>query len=368
MNSFQRTHWPDTEEEFASRPLASTVDWPRRLAIHLRLINSNAKKTLQAMRKKFTSVVVVACTILAASAALAQYPSRPIRFIIGFPPGGSADPATRIVSAALAEQMRQPVIVDNRPGADGALSAEIALRAPADGHTLLFGSVNAMTAAVVLRKTPPYDPARDFTPVSMMGRATQFIYIHPSVPAKTLGEFIAHAKANPGKMNCGIPNPLSGFQYIQFARATGTEVLHVPYKGEGPVTPDLLSARLHSSINSSGTAIGLHKEGRLRALAVLLKNRSPLLPDVPTIDEAGVPQVTVRHWAGVFAPAKLPGELVTRLNKEVNTALGRADVREKFLSFGYAIEGSTPEELAAISRNDLVLWRRLVKEANVPLD
>ena len=242
------------------------------------------------------------------------------------------------------------------------------MRAPSDGHTLLFGSVNAMVAAVALRKAPTYDPARDFTPVSMMGRATQFLYIHPGVPAKTLGEFIAHAKANPGKLNCGIPNPLSGFQYIQFARATGTEVLHVPYKGEGPVTPDLLTGRLHSSINSSGTAIGLHKEGRLRALAVMLKNRSPLLPDVPTVDEAGVPQVTVRHWAGVFGPAKLPREIVARLNAEINTALARADVREKFLSFGYAVEGSTPEALSAISRNDLVLWRKLVQEANVPLE
>jgi tripartite-type tricarboxylate transporter receptor subunit TctC len=188
------------------------------------------------------------------------------------------------------------------------------------------------------------------------------------VPAKTLGEFIAHAKANPGKLNSGIPNPLSGFQYIQLARATGTEMLHVPYKGEGPVTPDLLTGRLHSSINSSGTAIGMHKDGRLRALAVLLKSRSPLLPDVPTVDEAGAPQVTVRHWAGVFGPAKLPGEIVARLNKEINVALARADVREKFLSFGYAIEGSTPEELAATNRNDLMLWRKLVKEANVPLD
>ena len=319
------------------------------------------------MRKQ--SLLVAASLIcLAAGTALAQYPSRPIRFIIGFPPGGSADPATRIVGAALAEQMRQPVVVDNRPGADGALSAELAMRAPADGHTLLFGSVNAMTAAVALRKAPAYDPARDFTPVSMMGRATQFLYVHPAVPAKTLSEFIAHAKANPGKLNSGIPNPLSGFQYIQLARATGTEMLHVPYKGEGPVAPDLLSGRLHSSINSSGTAIGLHKEGKLRALAVMLKNRSPLLPDVPTIDEAGAPQVTVRHWAGVFGPAKLPGEIVARLNKEINTALARSDVREKFLSFGYAIEGSTPEELATISRNDLVLWRKLVKEANVPLD
>lgn len=317
-----------------------------------------------------TLLKAVATTTLcmAAGAGFAQYPNKPIRFIIGFPPGGSADPATRIVSAALSEQMRQPVIVDNRPGADGALSAELAMRAPADGYTLLFGSVNAMTAAVVMRKTPPYDPARDFTPISMMGRATQFLYIHPGVPAKSLAEFVSYAKANAGKVNCGVPNPISNFQYLQLARATGIDILHVPYKGEGPATPDLLSGRLHAMINSSGAAIGLHKEGKLRALAVMLKNRSPLLPEVPTIDEAGVPQVSVRHWAGVFGPARLPQEIVKRLSKETNIALARNDVREKFLSFGYAVEASTPEELAAINRNDLVLWRKLVKEANIPLE
>jgi tripartite-type tricarboxylate transporter receptor subunit TctC len=306
--------------------------------------------------------------VCAVNAVFAQYPTKPIRFVVGFPPGGSADPTTRIVGGALAEQMGRPVVVDNRPGADGALSAELVMRTPADGYSILFGSTNAMTAAVTLRKTPPYDPLKDFTPISMLGRATQFLYVHPSLPVKTLSEFANHAKATPGKLVYGTANPLSILLYAQFTRATGAEMLHVPYKGEGPMTPDLMAGRVHSSFVSTLAAISLAREGKLRALAVLLKERSPLLPDVPTIDEAGLPQVSVRHWAGVYGPARLPREIVARLNKEINIALKRPDVLEKLLSYGYAVEGSTPEQLAAINRDDLTMWRRLVKEAGIAVE
>src|SRR2546423_11281535 len=159
-----------------------------------------------------------------------------------------------------------------------------------------------MTAAVALRKTPPYDPLKDFTPISMVGRATVFFYTHPSVPAATLKEFIEHARANPGKLNYGTGNPLSILYNVQLMSSTGIDMVHVPYKGEGPLNPDLIAGRVQSSFLSTGTAISLAKDGKLRALAVLLERRSPLLPDVPTIAEAGVPQVTVRQWAGVFGP------------------------------------------------------------------
>jgi len=305
--------------------------------------------------------------LIASAAACAQYPSKPIRFVVGFPPGGSADATVRIVGAAMAEQMGRPVVIDNRPGADGALSAELVMRSAADGYSVVFGSVNSMTAVVTMRKTPPYDPPKDFTPISMLGRATLFLYSHPSIPAKTLGEFIAHAKANPDKLVYGTGNAISVLLHVQIARATETRMLHVPYKGEGPLTPDLLAGRLHLSFISTLGAISLAREGKIRALAVLLKNRSTLLPDVPTIDEAGIPQATVRHWAGVFGPANMPREIVQRLNKEIVTALKRPDVLDKLLSYGYVVESSTPEGLAAINRDDLVLWRRLVAEAGIPL-
>src|SRR3954464_10025539 len=315
------------------------------------------------MRLLAAALAVVAGSVLAQS-----YPSKPIRFIVGFPPGGSADPTTRIMGAALSEQLGQPFVVENRPGADGAIGAEQVMRMPADGYTLMFASNSAMTAAVALRKAPTYDPLKDFTPVSMVGRATVFFYVHPDLPAKTLAEFVAYARANPGKLNYGTGNPLSILYNVQLMQATGIDMLHVPYKGEGPLMPDILTGRVHSSFLSTLNAISLAKEGKLRPLAVLLKNRSPLLPEVPTIDEAGVPQVTVRQWSGVFGPPKMAPEIVARLNKEVNAAIKRPGVIEQLLKYGYQPEGSTPEGLLAINRDDLALWRKLVAQAKIPLE
>jgi tripartite-type tricarboxylate transporter receptor subunit TctC len=315
-------------------------------------------------------IAVLFGVLLWTSAAFAQsqYPNRPIRFIVGFPPGGSADPTTRIIGAALQEQLGQPVVVENRPGADSAIAAEQMTRMPADGYTIMFASNSAMTAAVALRKQPTYDPLKDFTPISMVGRATVFFYVHPSVPATTLKEFVDHARANPGKLNYGTGNPLSILYNQQLINATGISMVHVPYKGEGPLNPDIIAGRVQSAFLSTGTAVSHAKEGRLRPLAVLLERRSPLLPDVPTISEAGVPQVTVRQWAGVYGPPKLPREIVERLNREINAALKRPDVLEKLQSYGYAAEGSTPERLLEINRADLALWRQLVKEAGIALE
>jgi tripartite-type tricarboxylate transporter receptor subunit TctC len=318
--------------------------------------------------QRLLKIALALVLVTAASAAIAQYPVKPIRLVVGFPPGGSADPTTRIIGAALAEQMGQPVVVENRPGADSAIAAEQMTRLTPDGYTIMFASNSAMTAAVALRKQAPYDPLADFTPISMVGRATVFLYVHPSVPAATLNEFIEHARANPGKLNYGTGNPLSILYNVQLMASTGISMVHVPYKGEGPLNPDILAGRVQSSFLSTGTAVSYAKEGRLRALAVLLDRRSPLLPDVPTIAEAGAPAVTVRQWAGLFGPPKMPREITERLNKEVNAALRRPDVLEKLQGYGYAAEGSTPERLSEINRDDLALWRRLVREAGIPLE
>lgn len=312
--------------------------------------------------------IIVWLLLSASTLALAQYPNKPVRFIVGFPPGGSADPTTRIMAAALQEQLGQPFVVENRPGADSAIAAEQVSKMAGDGYTLMFASNSAMTAAVALRKNPTYDPLKDFTPISMVGRATVFFYVHPEVPAKTLKEFIAHARANPGKLVYGTGNPLSILYGQQLMSATGMQMLHVPYKGEGPLNPDILAGRVHSSFLSTGSAVSNAKDGRLRPLAVLLERRSPLLPEVPTITEAGVPEVTVRQWAGIFGPPNLPKDIVARLNKEVNAALQRADVIAKLQSYGYSPEGSTPERLVEVNRADLELWRKLVKEAGIPLE
>jgi tripartite-type tricarboxylate transporter receptor subunit TctC len=183
--------------------------------------------------------------------SFAQYPNKPIRFIVGFPPGGSADPTTRIVGQALSEQMGPPVVVENRPGGDSAIAAEQVTRIAPDGYTIMFASNSAMTAAVALRKQPAYDPLKDFTPISMVGRATVILYAHPSVPAKTLKEFVEYARANPGKLAYVTGNPLSILYNVQLMSATGISMLHVPYKGEGPLNPDLLAGRVQSSFLST---------------------------------------------------------------------------------------------------------------------
>ena len=317
----------------------------------------------------FTLAPAVALFALLTIPALAQqYPAKPIRFVVGFPPGGSADPTARIIGAALSDQLGQPVVVENRPGGDSAIGAEYVSRQAPDGYTLFFGSNSAMTAAVALKRAPLYDPLKDFTPLGLVGRATFFFDINPELPAKTLQEFIAYARANPGKLNYGTGNPLTILSMVQLMNAANITMVHVPYKGEGPLTPDLIAGRVHATFLSNPSGVQLAKEGRLRTLGVLADQRSKIMPDVPTFAEAGLPQVTVRQWAGVYGPAKLPHEIVERLNRELNAVVRRPEVVEKMQSYGYAAEGSTPERLFEINRDDLALWRKLVKEAGIPLE
>jgi tripartite-type tricarboxylate transporter receptor subunit TctC len=300
--------------------------------------------------------------------ALAQYPIKPIRLVVGFPPGGSADPTARALAAPLQDLLGQPVVVENRPGGDSAIGADYVSKAAPDGYTLFYGSSSAMVAAVALRKVPPYDPLKDFTPVGMVGRAMQIFYVHPGVPAQTLKEFVEHARANPGKLNYASGNPLAIFYYAQFMAATGTKLTHIPYKGEGPLTTDLVAGRVETSILSNPSGVSLAKEGRLRVLAVIADSRVPVLPDAPTIREAGVPEVTPLHWAGIFGPAGMPRAVVERLNKEINVALKTPQLLAQFERYAYTAEGSTPERLADLNRDDLALWRRLIKETNMAID
>ncbi|MBW8907405.1 MAG: tripartite tricarboxylate transporter substrate binding protein [Betaproteobacteria bacterium] len=319
--------------------------------------------------RRLLAVALLVIALPAALPVLAQsYPSKPIRFIVGFPPGGSADPTARLIGAALAEQLNQSVVIENRPGGDSAIGAEYVARQAPDGYTIFFGSNSAMTAAVSLRKTPLYDPLKDFTPIALVGRATFFFHVHPDVPAKSLQEFISYARANQGKLNYGTGNPLSILAMAQFMNATGVQMVHVPYKGEGPLTPDLIAGRVQATILSNPAGIQLAKDGRLRVLGVLADRRSAVLPDVPTFVEAGVPQVTIRQWAGVYGPAKMPREIVERLSKALNAVVKRQDVIERMQSYGYVADSSTPQQLLEINRDDLALWRKLIAEAGIALD
>src|SRR5438105_11480774 len=196
----------------------------------------------QERRRTMTKLFTLALALVVALGASAQnYPTKPIRFVVGFPPGGSADPTARIVGAALAEQLGQPVVVENRPGGDSAIGAEYVSRQAPDGYTLAFASNSAMTAAVALKKAPLYDPLKDFSPIGLVGRATFFFDVPATEPAKTLQEFVAYARANPGKLNYGTGNPLSILSNVQILNAAGIDMVHVLYKGEGPLTPDLVA-------------------------------------------------------------------------------------------------------------------------------
>src|SRR6266849_5329188 len=317
------------------------------------------------MQKLMRVLAAAGVVGLMALPTAAQYPAKPIRLIMPFPAGAAADTDARIVAQPLSQILGQPVLVDNKPGADGAIAAELAAKSAPDGYTLLFAGPTQMLGVPTLRKNPPYDPVADFAPITSIVKFAFFLVVHPSVPAKTLQELIDHVRANPGKLNYASGNVngvLAAAQLMSFGKL---EMVHVPYKGEPLAIPDLLNARVHMMFGTGGITAPLVKEGKLRALATLLPVRSPMLPEVPTIAEAGMPQLSVVIWQGLFGPAKMPKEIVDRLSREVNTILQRPAVREQFEKLGVEASGSTPEEFAAFLKQQLVDWGRAAREAGM---
>ena len=321
--------------------------------------------------KKLLDRLVAALLIMIAggiSGAFAQYPSKPIRIVVPFPPGGAADNATRIVSQPLSQVFSQPVIVENRAGADGAIAADVVIRSPADGYTLFFGTNTALVAVPVLRKAPPYDAREAFTPIGLVGRFLFFVFVNPSVPAKTIPEFIQYAKSNPGKLNYGTGSSTAIIATMQMMRLAGISMVHVPYKGEAAAIADLLAGHVHFAMITTASALSLAKEGRLRNLATLLPSRSSIAPEVPTLVEAGLNGVSVTPWAALLGPAKLPREIVERLSRELNIVLKRSDVREQLSRQAFEAEGSSPEAMTAFLAEQTGTWARAAKEAGIQPD
>jgi len=307
----------------------------------------------------------LAAAFAVSSTAAAQYPAKPIRIIMPFPAGATADTVARIVAQPLSQVLGQPVLVDNKPGADGAIAAELAAKSAPDGYTLLSAGNTQMLGVPILRKNPPYDPLVDFAPITLVVKFAFFLVVHPSVPAKTPLELIDYARANPGKLNYAsgnVPGVLAAAQLISFGKL---DMVHVPYKGEVLAIPDLLNARVHMMFGTGGITAPLVKEGKLRALATLLPARSSLLPDVPTIAEAGMPQLSVVTWGGLFGPAKLPKEIVERISREVNAILKRPEVRGQLERQGVEPSGSTPAEFAAFLKQQLADWGKAAHEAGL---
>jgi tripartite-type tricarboxylate transporter receptor subunit TctC len=294
-----------------------------------------------------------------------QYPSRPIRFVLAFGPGSASDALARIAAHELSQSLGQPIVILPKPGADGALSALEVKRAAADGHTFLFGTNSPLAVVPNIRKDPPYDVMADFTPVTFLGDNTFFIVVHPSVPAKTIPELIAHAKANPKALSYAAGNTYALVSTSLFAVNNGIELRAVPYKSEPDSVPDLLSGRVQV-LNGTVTTVAAHvRDGKLRALATTLSERSPLMPDVPSFPEAGQRKFPIGPWFALVGPARLPSEIVVRMNKEMVAVLAKPSVKEAMLKHGFMARSSTPEALAAFMKEQLSVWKGALKTAGV---
>ena len=299
--------------------------------------------------------------LLLSLSAHAQYPNKPIRVVVPFPAGSSTDIVTRVLAASVSQAVGQQLVVDNKAGADGAIAAADVAKAAPDGYTLLMATNSPMSAVPALKKSPPYDPVNDFTPITDIGRYTFFILVHPSVPAHTLGELIEYARANPGKLNYATGNTTGIVSSAYFASLAGIQVVHVPYKGEPQAVTDLVAGRVQLMFCSSGTSLAHIRDGRLRPLVTTLGRRSNLLPEVPTIAEAGMPQFSITSWAGLFGPARMPPDLVKRVSDAARQAVASADVKRRIETEGATPVGNAPEEFGRFVNEEIVRWAKVVK-------
>ena len=286
-----------------------------------------------------------------------SYPNKPIRLIVPFPAGGAADIVARIITHALSEALGQPLIIDNRGGADGAIAGDAVKNAVPDGYTLLLATATGLSAVPAMRKQPPYDPITAFTPISMVGKFGLFLFVHESVPAKTVPEFLNYVRANPGKVNYATGNGTSVITTAQLALIEKLQMQHIPYRGDAPASADLIAGRVQMMIGTPGNSMPQVQEGRLRVLATLLSRRSPLAPDAPTTAEIGLTGLTITPWAGLFGPAKLPREVVDRVAAAMKTTSARQDVRGLLDKIAFELQSSTPEDMATLLKDQLEVWR-----------
>ncbi len=317
------------------------------------------------------STLIAAITLMSAcTAAFAQsYPVRPIRMILGFAPGGSTDLVARLVAQKMAESWGQQVVVDNRPGANGMIGADLVAKANPDGYSVLLSSIGPMAINASLYKMP-YDIVADFAPITYTGNVTNLLVVHPSVAATSVKELIALAKAQPGKLTFGSSGT-GGAPHMAvelFRILAGVNVVHVPYKGGGPAMADLVGGQISGSFASMPSSIPFVRAGKLRALAVTAPKRSPAEPQVPTISEAGIPGFAVLDWQGLFTTGKTPPAVVNKLNAEVVRILALPDVAERLATAGVEVQTSTPREWGDFVKSEIAKWGKVVKDAGVKVE
>ena len=323
--------------------------------------------------KYFSTMLLLGSAVLAAADAGAQsnasYPIRPLRFIVPYAAGGNGDIVSRIIAQRLTAQIGQQVVIDNRAGAGGNVGAELAARAAADGYTLMLGT-NTHAINMSLYAKPGYDLQKDFAPIALATSAPMVLLVPVSLPAKSLKEFIALAKAQPNKLNYGSGGSGSSPHVIAelLKSMAGIQLTHVAYKGVAQATTDLIAGQIQVLFNSTSTALTQIQAGRLRGLAISTATRSTHAPGIPTLAESGVPGFDVSIWQGIFTMARTPPEIVTRLNREVVTALGASEVKEQMTTAGVDTQPSTPAQLAAYVRDEIARWAQVIKASGAKVD
>ncbi|MBA3774944.1 MAG: tripartite tricarboxylate transporter substrate binding protein [Betaproteobacteria bacterium] len=322
------------------------------------------------MQQLLKLIAGLALALTAASTHAQAWPSKPIRYIVPFAPGGTTDILARTVGDKLAIALGQPVVIENKPGAGGGVGAEITAKSAPDGYTIMGGTISTHAINASLYKSLPYDPVRDFAPIVLVARVPNMLVVHPDVPAKNVAELVALLRANPGKYTFasagnGTSQHLSGELFKSMA---GAEMQHVPYKGSPPALQDVMGGQVSMTFDNITTAWPLAKGGKLRALAVTTAKRSAIAPDVPTLAEAGLPGFEVGSWQGVFAPAGTPPDIVKRLNAEIVKILNTPDVRDKLAALGAEVVGNSPEEFSTMVKAEVVKWADVVKKSGARVD
>jgi tripartite-type tricarboxylate transporter receptor subunit TctC len=315
----------------------------------------------------FAAACAVACTLAAAPIAAEIYPSRPVRIVVPFPPGGPADVLARTVGDKLQATLGQPVVVDNRPGAGGNIGMELVAKSAADGHTLALAPAGNLTVNPSLYRNVPYDVARDFAPVTVIAAVPNVLVVNAQVPAKDVGELSAYAKANPGKLNFASPGAGSGAHLAGelLKSSAGIEMVHVPFSGIAPAVTAVVAGDVQVMFAGTSSAMTHVAAGKLRALGVASPKRIASAPALPTLDESGLPGFDVTSWYSIVAPAGTPPAVVERLQKEIAKALDAPDVMAKLAGLGAEPVGNTPSEFAAMFKTESAKWGKIVKDANI---
>jgi len=315
--------------------------------------------------KIFLAVVVF---LTAATAQAQSWPSKPLRYIVPFPPGAFNDTLGRTISTELSKTLGQPMVVENRPGGNSIIGTEAAAKSPPDGYTL-FGAALPFSVIQSLYKTS-FDVTKDFAPITLAGISANLLVVHPSFPVNSVKELIEHARRNPGRINYGSSgNGTSVHLSMElFKSMTKTFMLHIPYKGSAPVVTDLLAGQIDVMFDNLPNVIGHVRAGKMKAIAVSTAQRSALAPEVPTVAEAGVPGYELSVWFGVLAPAGTPRDIIVRLNTEIVKILNAPDVKDRFAKQGVEVRTSTPEQFSEFLRAEVSRWAKVVQDANIKAD